>query len=416
RISTKVLEQLQSDYNSTNIQLQVCRNNTSCAKMVFDVDIMLNTQSQNMAKVVGMKDLAKRLSNNFQDTMTPSIVVSATVENNTQNKTNISMNFPLNVTDYQAYSMYCVFWKTDMGQWSEVGCTQKFAPGNISICECDHLTSFSVLMSKYPISLAFLDELTYVGLGVSICSLLLFLFIEWLVWNAVVKSNLSHFRHTALVNIAICLLLADCSFLGSAYPKKLSGPWCLIFVIAKHFFFLAMFFWMLCLSMMLFHQLIFVFHHLRKKVFVVISLIVGYLCPAITVGATYVYYNRTSGSYYSPDTCWLRYEGSLKGSIYAFLFPVGTITIVNMFSMAVVIVTLLRPKVSEGNADQKETLKSIMKVIVFLTPVFGGTWVLGFFMFSSDNPNSLSSKLVTYAFTIVNSLQVSGFTLPLRCH
>uniref|UniRef100_A0A8C8IPZ0 Adhesion G protein-coupled receptor F3b n=1 Tax=Oncorhynchus tshawytscha TaxID=74940 RepID=A0A8C8IPZ0_ONCTS len=306
--------------------------------------------------------------------------LNSTLQNSNDSKIDIKLDFPINQSMSRDSKILCVFWNTTLKEWSEEGCKWKEMVNNKSYCECTHLTSFSVLMSKTPVNLPFLDEITYVGLGMSICSLIVFLFIEALVWSAVVKSNLSHFRHTALVNISLCLLLADCSFLASSIPS-ISDTWCLILTVTKHFFFLAMFCWMLCLSVMLIHQLIFVFHPLRKRVYLLLSTVLGYVCPAVIVAATYVYYKYTGNPYHNTTTCWLIYDGLLKGSIYAFLLPIGTIVLMNLFSMCVVIMTLLKSNVPDGsNADEKETAKSILKVVVFLTPVFGITWVLGFFV------------------------------------
>uniref|UniRef100_A0A3Q3K220 G-protein coupled receptors family 2 profile 2 domain-containing protein n=1 Tax=Monopterus albus TaxID=43700 RepID=A0A3Q3K220_MONAL len=192
-----------------------------------------------------------------------------------------------------------------------------------------------------------------------------------------------------MVNIAVFRLLADCSFLASSSPNILTDSWCLTLTICKHLFYLAMFCWMLCLSVMLVHQLIFVFSPLRKRVFMFFSSIVGYVCPILIVGSSYVYYKYTYNLYYDMKTCWLIYVRLLEGSIHAFLLPVGTIILTNLFSMAVVIVTLVKTSVPDSSkADDKETAKSILKVVVFLTPVFGVTWVIGFFqlMMQKDNP------------------------------
>ncbi|XP_062406817.1 adhesion G-protein coupled receptor F2-like [Sardina pilchardus] len=406
----KNMEVNQSDgHNSSNVQLQVCRNDQACNRTIFGVEMALTTKAQ--AKVVALKELANKLPNNFRNTESASIVVSATLDNNSDH-TNITLIFPFNQTTAPpGFKIKCVFWQTNQSRWSDEGCVRRETEENI-ICECNHLTSFSSLMSKEEVDLPLLEEITYIALGISICSLLVFLFIECLVWSAIVKSNLSHYRHTSLVNIAVSLLLADCSFLASAFPDKLGKLTCLALVLAKHFFFTAMFFWMLCLSLMLLHQLIFVFSPLRKRVFMILSFTVGYGGPTVAVGVSYVYYNilekEPGSSYHDPETCWLRFEGPMKGSLHAFLFPVGVITLMNLISMVVVIVTLLRPKVSEGKTDDKETLRSIIKAIVFLTPVFGGTWILGLVSFSMDSKSPLKT-ILDYAFTITNSLQ--GFLI-----
>uniref|UniRef100_A0A3B4TZW3 Adhesion G protein-coupled receptor F3b n=1 Tax=Seriola dumerili TaxID=41447 RepID=A0A3B4TZW3_SERDU len=292
-----------------------------------------------------------------------------------------------------------------------VGCVVKSSDGNRTRCECNHLTSFSVLMAKSDISTEILDMITYVGLGVSVCSLLIFLIIESLVWSAVVKTNLSHFRHTAIVNIAVFLLLADCCFLASSFPETISESTCLVLTICKHLFFLAMFSWMLCMSVMLVHQLIFVFSPLRKRVFMFLSSIVGYLCPILIVGCSYLYSKYTDKPYHNKDTCWLIFERVLEGSVHAFLLPVGTVILTNVFSMVVVIVTLMKSSVPDGKSDEKETIKSIIKVVVFLTPVFGVTWVIGFFLLILDGDDPMF-HVANYSFTILNSFQLSSNTAP----
>ncbi|CAB1340194.1 unnamed protein product, partial [Coregonus sp. 'balchen'] len=401
-----------SNGNDTpNLQFNLCRaqNNSSCNQTVFGVEVKL-AQSSGIVKTVGVKNLVDKLNNSkFPDSEFPSIVVSATLQNSNDSKIDIKLDFPINQSMAQDSKILCVFWNTTLKEWSEEGCKWKEMVNNRSYCECTHLTSFSVLMSKTPPNLPFLDEITYVGLGMSICSLLVFLFIEALVWSAVVKSNLSHFRHTALVNISLCLLLADCSFLASSFPS-ISATWCLILTVTKHFFFLAMFCWMLCLSVMLIHQLIFVFHPLRKRVYLLFSTVLGYVCPTVIVAATYVYYKYTEKPYYDTKTCWLTYDGLLKGSIHSFLLPVGTIVLMNLFSMCVVIMTLVKSSIPDGSkADENETAKSILKVVLFLTPVFGITWVFGFFLLIELN--KLMDVVMHYAFAIINSLQ--GFFILL---
>lgn len=398
-------------HNASNIQLQVCRNNTSCNRTLFNVELELNSTSS-MVKTMGIQSMAQRLPRGiYKDAIFPSIVVAAVVDSNST--VNIRMAYPIPENDTAGNSPSCIFWNMTDDEWSQVGCTLVKSSENMSYCDCNHLTSFSMLLSKTPVNLPYLDQLTYIGLGVSICSLIVFLIIEFLVWNAVVKSNLSHFRHTSLVNISLCLLIADCSFVASSFPNILNNTLCLILTLAKHFFYLGMFFWMLCLSMMLLHQLIFVFNPLRKRVYMPLAIIVGYFFPLAIVAVTYLYYNnRKDVTYYNRATCWLTYVSSMQGSLYAFLLPIGFIVFANLCSMVVVISTLLKPAATENTKkDDKEAAKSVIKVIVFLTPVFGGTWILGLFVFLM-NDSSTVKVIINYAFTIVNSLQVNRVITP----
>ncbi|KAG7244128.1 hypothetical protein INR49_004451 [Caranx melampygus] len=337
-----------------------------------------------------------------EDVFPDFVDAATTLEDNKDSSLQIKLDFP--TENFNHKTPHCVFWNTTMKDWSDKGCSVKTNDGNYTSCECNHLTSFSVLMAKGDISTDVLDMITNVGLGVSVCSLLIFLIIEFLVWSAVVKTNLSHFRHTAIVNIAVFLLLANCCFLASSFPDKISDTMCLVMTVCKHLFYLAMFSWMLCMSVMLVHQLIFVFSPLRKRVFMFLSSIVGYVCPILIVGCSYVYAKYTNKEYHNRKTCWLVFEQLLEGSIHAFLLPVGTVVLTNLFSMVVVIVTLMKSSVPDSKSDEKDAVKSILKVVVFLTPVFGVTWIIGFFLLILDE-NDPMFPVANYSFVILNSFQ-----------
>ncbi|KAM6915099.1 adhesion G-protein coupled receptor F3 [Xenentodon cancila] len=392
-------------FNSSNLELKFCTR-ADCNVTAFDIGVNLN-MTKGTLKVTAVRNLMDKLKNGFRKTERTDLLLSATLVNNSDSGIGIKLSFP----DEQELSnqRFCVFWNTTLSDWSDSGCTVNTTENNQTICKCSHLTSFAILMAKSEIpdeaSSKVLDIITNVGLAVSIISLLIFLIIESLVWSAVIKTNLSHFRHTAVVNIAMFRLLGDCSFLASSNPKVLPDSWCLVLTVCKHLFYLAMFTWMLCLSVMLVHQLIFVFSPLRKRVFMFLSSILGYVIPMLLVGASYVYYKYTKKDYYNKNTCWLVYEKLLVGSIHAFILPVGTIVLTNLFSMVVVIVTLMKTSVSDSSkADDKETAKSILKVVVFLTPVFGVTWAIGFFLQMLDVNNNMY-YFAFYSFTILNSFQ-----------
>lgn len=388
------------EFGSNNLDLKFC-SSSDCNVTVFGIDVNLN-KTNGTLKAVGIKNLMDKLKNNFRETQYASLILSATLKDKNSLSVKIELDFPR--IQSNGDKPYCVFWNTSEGDWSDAGCAVKYGDADSTVCECNHLTSFSVLMAKEDISTDVLDMITYVGLGVSIGCLVIFLTVEYLVWAAVVKSNLSHFRHTAIVNIAIFLLLANCSFLVPA--EKFGENWCHFFTVCKHLFFLAMFSWMLCLSVMLVHQLIFVFNPLRKRVFMFLSSIIGYVCPILIVGSSYVFCKYTEKPYYDKKTCWLVYEGLLRGSIHAFLLPVGAVIFTNLFSMVVVIVTLLKSSVPDGSkSDDKETAKGIIKVVVILTPVFGVTWIIGFGLLLLDKENPFYT-VANYSFTILNSFQV----------
>ncbi|KAL7862174.1 hypothetical protein SRHO_G00136150 [Serrasalmus rhombeus] len=398
-----------SQLQQTNVQIIYNKSDPSTPQTFSsDFGVSVTEISSNISVQTAFKNLGSKLPSTLNNIETvPSETVLSVIGDK---KTKISVEY--NQERLPNHEMYCVYWDDINSEWSEEGCKW----GGVSkpkLCMCEHLSAFTILMAKHPIELKYMEELTYTGLGFSIVSLTLCLVIEFLVWNAVVKTNIAHFRHTVLVNITVCLLIAHCSFLAAPVPSASPHYWCLPLTVMKHFCFLAAFFWMLCLSLGLLHQVIFVFVHLRKKVYLGLCLFLGYICPLVIVIVTFITYdNGRPGSYYSGETCWLIYEAALKGSIHAFLFPVFIIVFVNMFTMVVVISRILKPNLSEGSShDEKEVARSIVKTIVLLTPTLGITWILGLFVLMLDLTTTPYAQIVNYAFTFFNSFQ--GFFILL---
>ncbi|XP_076835156.1 adhesion G protein-coupled receptor F5 isoform X2 [Brachyhypopomus gauderio] len=392
-----------------NVQIVICNqtySNKPC-NTEFNASI---TEASNTVIQTGFKNLNYSLPFAFNNVNvnTNNIILSVISLNN--ETTQVTMSFA--VQRLPNYKMYCVYLNESTSQWSDDGCRWGGADFP-NVCHCIHNSAFTILMSKAPIHLLYEDELTNAGLGFSISSLALCLVIECVVWNTVVKSSISHFRHTVLVNIMFSLLIANCCFLTASSKFQSRENWCLVLTVIQHFCLLAMFFWTLCLSMGLLHQLIFVFVNLRKKVYLGLSFSLGYVCPLIIVTITIISHNNGApGLYYDTQTCWLIHKNILQGSIYSFIIPVGIIVIVNMFTMVVVISRILKPTVSEGKThDEKEVARSIVKTVVFLTPTLGITWVLGLFVIIVDLTTSPLAQIVNYSFIIFNSFQ--GFFILL---
>lgn len=407
----RVAEMTENRTTKPNIELVYCEQD--CEKVtVFNVNISVRSGGQ-PTKTMGFKFLDGYLQPK-NDRIVNSIVVSATVPKNST-ETEITISFPFTKPRPQNVMMECVFWDTSEETWSGAGCTWVGARQE-GLCVCKHLTSFTILMSKKSVEMPYMDELTYVGLGVSIISLLVCLAIESLVWTSLVKSDISFFRHTTHINICLCSIVAHSTFFASAFPDKISSSWCQNCVVLKHFSYLAMFFWMLCLSIILLHQITFTFHNLSKKVFLGSSFFLGYFCPIVIVVFTIISYdNKLAGSYYDSKTCWLLYEGLFKGSIHTFVLPVGIIVIINMFCMLVVVMKLLNPKMAQhNNLDEKKAAKGILKAIIVLTPILGTTWFLGFFVLTFDLTEGVIAYFINYAFTLLNGFQ--GFFILLATY
>ncbi|KAL8184948.1 UNVERIFIED_CONTAM: hypothetical protein K2H54_033243 [Gekko kuhli] len=302
----------------------------------------------------------------------------------------------------------CVSWNHGLlegtGGWSSQDC-QSSSTEMVANCSCHRLTSFSVLMSAYPVPVSFaLTFLSKFGVCATILALVVCLFIYGLVWTSVVKNKVSYFCYTTLVNISFSLLMGSLWFLGVSQLKASHvSRLCVAVAFFTHFFYLAKFFWMLVQALLLCHQLIFVFHHLSIWSVMPAMVAVGYVCPLVIAVATVAaFFPRQT--YLNKAVCWLSFRSK---AIYAFFVPILVIVIVNILVLFMVLLKLMRPSVSEGpQGEEKKALLGIFKALLILTPIFGLTWVLGVITMTSD-----ASQLTHYAFTILNSFQALILTL-----
>lgn len=306
----------------------------------------------------------------------------------------------------------CVFWNFNLanhtGGWDNSGCYVKEVTEDSVSCSCEHLTSFSILMSPDspdPDSLLkiLLDIISYIGLCFSILSLAACLVVEAVVWKSVTKNRTSSMRHTCIVNITASLLVADVWFIVAAaihdHRFPLNETACVAATFFIHFFYLSVFFWMLTLGLMLFYRLVFILHDTSKSIQKTIAFSLGYGCPlvisVITVGAT-----QPREVYMRKNACWLNWEDTK--ALLAFVIPALIIVVVNMTITVVVITKILRPSIGDKPSKQeKSSLFQVTKSIGVLTPLLGLTWGFGLAtVFQGSN------AVFHIVFTLLNAFQV----------
>lgn len=302
-------------------------------------------------------------------------------------------------------NLQCVFWDFKLfngsGAWDSTGCEVIRVNGS-DTCHCNHTTSFSVLMSPYAPEELALSIITYVGVAISIASLLVCLIIEIIIWKDVSRNSTSHVRHVSLVNIAISLLIADICFMISAAVVKPGTDFtgsCSAAVFFTHFFYLSLFFWMLVSAVLLLYRSTMVFSHLSKAVMMASAFIVGYGAPLLIAVITVA---STAGNKHyvtRNEACWLNWNDSK--ALLAFVVPALVIVAVNITIVVIVLVKMLKRGVGESNRDEKNTLVMILRCVAILTPIFGITWGLGLGIMVE--PKALA---IHYLFAIFNSCQV----------
>ncbi|KAH0621794.1 hypothetical protein JD844_023428, partial [Phrynosoma platyrhinos] len=345
-------------------------------------------------------------NNKTEESVLNGLVLSTVVSDSCKLKEDFQINMTFTKREKTLRNPRCVFWNftlsPDGGGWDDTGCEGK-ENGDSVICSCNHLTSFSILMSpSHENTCDTLTYLTYIGLGISILSLVACIGIELVVWKSVTKTRISYMRHVCILNIAISLLIADVWFLVVAAMHdgnyQVDQQICTAATFFIHYFYLCVFFWMLTLGLMVFYHLVFILHNASKTIMKTVGFCLGYLCPliisVITVASTI-----SRGSYTKKNICLLNWEDSR--ALLALVIPAMVIVAVNAIVTIVVIAKISRRSIGEKSiSEEKKYLYRITKSIGVLTPLLGLTWGFGLATVFPESPS-----IFHLLFTIFNAFQ-----------
>uniref|UniRef100_A0A8C3KQJ6 Adhesion G protein-coupled receptor F2 n=1 Tax=Calidris pygmaea TaxID=425635 RepID=A0A8C3KQJ6_9CHAR len=285
----------------------------------------------------------------------------------------------------------CVGWHSMERRWDNRACMMKSDNISSVVCVCKH----------HP-----LDYITRVGLGLSIFSLVLCLIIEAVVWHHVTKTEITYMRHFCLVNIAASLLIADVLFILAAivHQKTLNYQLCVAATFFLHFFYLALFFWMFALGLLILYGLLFVFFKMTRSAFIATAFSIGYGCPLV-ISILTVAITEPKNGYLRSGACWLNWYETK--ALLAFVVPALSIIVVNVVVVLVVVVKTGRSSVGEGCKSQDLTnMIRISKNVALLTPLLGLTW--GFGLATIVDSRSLAFHIT---FALLNAFQ--GFFILL---
>ncbi|XP_035380302.1 uncharacterized protein LOC113588851 [Electrophorus electricus] len=297
---------------------------------------------------------------------------------------NISFSFSL-INNSLIYPQ-CVFWNFDLldgiGGWDSTGCELKSLANHTDLvtCECNHTTSFSILMSPYSLDNPALAYITYIGVSISMASLVLCLIIETIIWKSMTRNDTSYMRHVSIVNIALSLLIADiCFFIGASVVERGQvtpvGP-CSAVTFFIHFFYLVLFFWMFLSALLLLYRTIMVFSGMSRSRMLAIAFSVGYGAPLLIAVITVASTAGNRGYVQEMNSCWLNWNKTK--ALLAFVIPALTIVVINLLVLVVVLYKMLRRGVGASTQpDEKHALVVIARCVAILTPLFGLTWGFG---------------------------------------
>ncbi|XP_031145049.1 adhesion G protein-coupled receptor E5 [Sander lucioperca] len=313
-----------------------------------------------------------------------SVVVSNPSTQNLSRSVNITLRHLQDVEESANLNYICAYW-TERGAWSTDGCYQQYSNAKHTVCTCEHLSSFAVLMALYPMKHTFgLQLVTKIGLIISLlCLILCILTFKFC-------RSIQGTRTTIHLHLCICLFIADLVFLaGISQTKPVAG--CRFVAAMLHFFFLGVFTWMLLEGVQLYRMVVLVFNATIRPLYL---FIIGYGIPLVIVIISAII---RPNEYGTDQHCWL----SLKdGLIWSFYGPVCFIIILNVFFF-IVTVWKLAQKFTSLNPD----LSNLHKIKAFTVTAIAQMWVLGLMWVFGAFLFQEGTTAVAYIFTILNSLQ-----------
>ncbi|XP_042323272.1 cadherin EGF LAG seven-pass G-type receptor 1 isoform X2 [Sceloporus undulatus] len=268
----------------------------------------------------------------------------------------------------------CVFWNHSItigetGGWSSKGCELFSRSQKHVICQCNHLTSFAVLMdiSKRENGEALpLKIITYTTVSISLAALLLTFIL--LVLIRTLRSNL----HSIHKNLVAALFFSELVFLIGI--NQTENPFvCTVIAILLHYFYMSTFAWMFVEQLHIYRMLTEVrninFGHMR------FYYVMGWGIPAIITGLAV---GLDPQGYGNPDFCWLSVHDTL---IWSFAGPIVIVVVIN------IIIFILAVKAScrrRQRSLEKTGIISVLRTAFLLLLLISGTWLLGLMAVNSD--------------------------------
>uniref|UniRef100_A0A3B1IQG4 Adhesion G protein-coupled receptor E3-like n=1 Tax=Astyanax mexicanus TaxID=7994 RepID=A0A3B1IQG4_ASTMX len=398
--------------------------NTSTA--VLDIDIIEIAKRNNGSAAVAFMsytnisnmmdpDLFTTNENTTKTMM--STVVSATLIKITDTKLTKPVNFTFKHTAdlIPDSNLTCVYWNKTV--WVVDGCNLLQTNRSHTVCSCDHLSTFALIMQTKPPkdsnSTDFqnddpLDLLNTVLVSVGLVFLSLAL-LTFVIFRRKLRAN-----NTPRINLCISLLLAHLTFLLTQKFIHYIQPLqllCAVLAGVLHFLFLSAFVWMLIEAVLLFIS-VKNLRKIRSKQKEVLSwkrqIVIGYVIPLVVVCVSVGLF---PGGYGSKE-CWLKFD---KDLFWSFLGPVCFILALNLILfiiIGVIMISTLRKRNNstlQKNAtrsDDNKLVKSVLYKTLLQFIIIGCFWTVGFF--------TESSEVVKILFLIVNSQQ-GTFIFLIHC-
>uniref|UniRef100_A0A4W6E623 Cadherin EGF LAG seven-pass G-type receptor 1a n=1 Tax=Lates calcarifer TaxID=8187 RepID=A0A4W6E623_LATCA len=277
----------------------------------------------------------------------------------------------------------CLLWT---GGWSSKGCEVLNRNNSHISCQCNHLTSFAVLMDiskREHGDVLPLKIVTYTTVAVSLILLLITFILLCLLHR--LRSNL----HAIHRNLVAALFFSELVFLLGI--NQTDNPFvCTVIAILLHYFYMCTFAWMFVEGLHIYRMLTELrnINHGHMRFYYAM----GWGIPAIITGLAV---GLDPQGYGNPDFCWLSVHDTL---IWSFAGPI--------FVVVNIVIFILAAKASCGRrqkAVEKSGAIPALRMAFLLLLLISATWLLGLMAVNSD------VMTFHYLFAVFSCLQVTHF-------
>ncbi|NXN77218.1 AGRG6 protein, partial [Bombycilla garrulus] len=310
----------------------------------------------------------------------------------------------------------CVFWDMNKnggsGGWNPAGCqVEAESNENETVCLCNHLTHFGVLMDLQR-TVTQIDQqntkvltfITYIGCGVSA----IFSAATLLTYIAFEKLR-RDYPSKILMNLSTALLFLNLIFLLDGWIASFDiDGLCIAVAALLHFFLLATFTWMGLEAVHMYIALVKVFNTYIRR-YILKFCIIGWGLPALIIAIVFASANTNASNVYGKDLyggdsngqggddfCWITNKVVFYVTCAGYF---GIMFLMNVAMFIVVMVQICGRNGKRTNRSLKEEILRNLRSVVSLTFLLGMTWGFAFFAWG---PLTLAFQ---YLFSIFNSLQ-----------
>nr|XP_010308928.1 PREDICTED: probable G-protein coupled receptor 112 [Balearica regulorum gibbericeps] len=337
-------------------------------------------------------------------------VVSASIENASIQNLNEPVTITLQHIDQNMgnAAVHCVFWdfqKNDgLGGWNTSGCEIEYTDMNYTICFCNHLTHFGVLLdlSRTEIDIAhdrILTLISYAGCGASS----LFLGITLVTYLALEKLRRDN-PSKILLNLCTALLMLNMVFLTNSWLSSFNQPdLCITVAVLLHYFLLAAFTWM-CLESVHFYLVLVKVFNVYVPKYILKCCIAGWGIPAIVITIVLIinkdFYGNGSHSESNPFSsfCWIQENTVFYISVVAYVFLIF-LTNTGMYITVLLQIHSVKSRTQKRTGFWKQGFLQDLRSAFSLMFLLGLTWGFVFFAWGAVRIFFL------YLFSICNTLQ-----------